>query len=329
MSRTIAVVLSALLPACAGGSSSGGAPTAPPSAQPSPFPAGTVLTVVSADTSRPVVGASVVVSNRSYATNINGEITLTESAGIDSILDIVADGYLDRQTLLRGPTEVRFTLWPRANPVGLSESFVREIVYSSGLLDSDPANLGIGRLYRPGANRLVVYTPPEVQADSAAIEILREATEHLSAATDKQVVFSLTTDTNAPNMVKVTIDPSRDPTCALQPGCVNAGSDRTCDTNGYIIGGAIIFDKVLSIHRQGTAIHELGHVFGLGHTTARGVMQGPNPGNPNNQYADPQLIDFTEREKLVMKLMLQRRAGQRWPDNDRGITQISSCSNTR
>jgi hypothetical protein len=126
----------------------------------------------------------------------------------------------------------------------------------------------------------------------------------------------------------VTIDPSRDPACALLPGCVNAGSDRTCDTNGYIIGGAIIFDKVLSIRRQGAAIHQLGHVFGQGHATARGVMQGPNPGNPNNPYAAPQLTDFSDQEELVMKLMLQRRARQRWPDNDRAITPISSCSNT-
>ena len=75
-------------------------------------------------------------------------------------------------------------------------------------------------------------------------------------------------------------------------------------------------------------IHELGHVFGLGHTTARGVMQGPNPGNPQQSYSEPPLTDFTEQEKLVMKLMLQRPAMNRWPDNDRGITQISSCSNT-
>jgi hypothetical protein len=58
----------------------------------------------------------------------------------------------------------------------------------------------------------------------------------------------------------------------------------------------------------GLSVHELGHTFGLRHSsTATDVMRAFGRRTQR----------LSERERLVMALMLQRPAGNRFPDNDR------------
>lgn len=64
-------------------------------------------------------------------------------------------------------------------------------------------------------------------------------------------------------------------------------------------------------------LHNLGHSFGL--------MYSPDESDRMNyNWWKRRQDDFSLREVLTMKLMLQRRAGNRWPDNDRGGSTAAS-----
>src|SRR5438445_12607487 len=93
-SLILAAVGLALPPGCGGDTS----PTAPKTVLPSQdVPAGTVLSVKSGETERPVAGSSVTVAGRSYTSDTGGEVRLADPVGRGSLVDVVAAGFLDRQ----------------------------------------------------------------------------------------------------------------------------------------------------------------------------------------------------------------------------------------
>ncbi len=60
--------------------------------------------------------------------------------------------------------------------------------------------------------------------------------------------------------------------------------------------------------RKSTVLHELGHTFGLRHSST----------NTDLMCIRRRVTQhFSPREKLLMKLTMQRRGGNRFPDNDR------------
>ena len=79
-----------------------------PEPTPSQIPSGLVLRVVSGETGLPVAGARVIVNRREYTTDGQGQITLAETFRLAPPLDIVAPGFLDRQTWLRASSETGF-----------------------------------------------------------------------------------------------------------------------------------------------------------------------------------------------------------------------------
>jgi hypothetical protein len=59
-----------------------------------------------------------------------------------------------------------------------------------------------------------------------------------------------------------------------------------------------------------TVVHELCHTFGLHHSVEKFDVMARS--NQNNAWT------FSQREKATMRLVMQRRAGNRYPDNGRG-----------
>ena len=134
-------------------------------------------------------------------------------------------------------------------------------------------------------------------------------------------------DTSAGPRIDITSGP--DP--ANRPN-VAAFSDRFFDGQGYITGGRVVFvyEDYLTpqfARQEYQALvtivaHELGHMLGLGHSSTPGVMSVLD-GRATNYAFFAVKHDFSSTEKLVLSLMYDRRAGTRFPDNDRQAAATS------
>ncbi len=317
--RVLAILLAGSLPSCGGG---GGSPTGPSTPTPSGFPVGTTLTFVSGETGQPAVGATLNVNGHQYQTDGSGLIRLNEEVALRTSIDVTHADYLDRLTVLRSASETRFTLWPRTNAHGLSEDFTSRIVYS----DSDVEEAtGTSPLYRIAPGHLMNLRPtPEILNDPKLRPLVEEAADIVNDASG-QGIFALDPSGSAAGGVF---------TISLEP------QNRSCDEDTYafasfsgsnvtITGGEIIFCESLSYFHQapasrdlrdyflGTMVHELGHAYGLNHSGSdRDLMY---IGGHWYKYERDHRF-FSDRETTVMRLMWERRAGTRFPDNDRSAT---------
>jgi hypothetical protein len=304
-----ALVLAALLPACGGDR-----PTAPAPLRPAEIPAGTVLTVVAGDSDRPIPGATVVLADRRYTTGAAGEARLEAPVMRGTAMDVVADGYLDRQTTVRDG-ETRFSLWPKSSPTGLDEHATAELVYTPGG-QCCPAETLAGQALRrvaPTLSTLTLVIDPKYRDRPPVRAAVAEGAGIASAAVGGRVAFVIGEAQSGPH-VYITTGP--DPANREN---VAAFTERTFNSQGYITGGRVVFvlEDYLAgpqSHRTRTTLmaHELGHVLGLGHSSRPGVM---GRGTVYSYFAAHG--DFSPAEKLVLDLMSQRRAGTRFPDNDR------------
>jgi hypothetical protein len=85
------------------------------------------------------------------------------------------------------------------------------------------------------------------------------------------------------------------------------------------------------IRRNEVALHEMGHTLGLQHTTRDAAMCG-NVSSVGPCSVGVQRDRFRAWEELLIRLLFQRLVGNRFPDNDRGVSdqrargQRSLCS---
>lgn len=306
----VAFVLAALvLPSCGGGG--GGNPTAPSGAQ-GGLSAGATLTFVSGETQQPVSGATVRVGSDAYTTDGRGEIRLTRGADLGTALTVETGAFLTRETRVRDPEETTFTLWSRANTtIGLTEGYTRALIYSGSFT--------LSRLPLM-ARRVSIVLSADLLADPVIFGAYVHAAERLTAATLGQIEWAV--EERYTGGIPVTVE-MQTGICPLpeSSACVGVGLDH-----GYIIDARIfIQEHVFELQTRWVALHELGHVFGLEHTPDESrfddVMAAPPFG------AWPQ--DFTAREQFDMRLMLQRRAGNRFPDNDAVLGLATSSLSRR
>ena len=317
VSRSVSVVVATLFVFGCGDSKS--PPTGPTSSGfnspvigPS-IPTGAVVSLRSAETNQPVAGASVSLSGQSqtgafianYTTDAGGAFTLDRTILLSStpLLEAIAPGFLTRATTLR-PDETTLSLWPASSPTGLDETFSSETVYSASACPA--VNTGQSALRRSASSVGIVQVSlgPDFQ-DAAAEASHGQAIARLNAAIGGSPRYELVGSPGAGVTFTTAIDPSHS-TCTgsapLQATTVLSFA------NGNINGGRLIYCSLAAARSVTLVLHELGHTFGLYHSRNSADVMYCSPGRA------PQ---FSAREALAMKLMLQRRAGNRWPDNDR------------
>jgi hypothetical protein len=253
-----------------------------------------LLTVVNGETDQPVAGASVTVSGRPFTADASGQFTAPDPVLPDALVEITASGFLKRETLVR--SDVRFSLWPDKS--GFPQAYTQETIYAPGFTQES-------KLTRPAAAATIVFSP-EVDAETQGVA--RDAAALLTAANGGQIVFSV----GAPSAVTITIkiNPGH-PFFASNP---NAQAVAEVPFIGNTIGasnGAINFKDAGVSHVKALVAHELGHHFGLSHPTlVPGMM---------NAVVDANRADYADAEKLAMRMMLKRRPGNSFPDNDRAV----------
>ncbi|MEO8360035.1 MAG: hypothetical protein ABI672_08400 [Vicinamibacteria bacterium] len=299
---------SALLAGCGGGKSAG--PTAPTVATAPAVP--TALSVVSAETGVGISGAASVIAGQSGRTDAQGQVAVPGGAGAGVFVDLIAPGFLDRQTNLRaGGSSARLSLWPRTSGTGLDENFTAVLVYTSTADGSTIGALPLRR-HRAGITMVSIVLADSLLADPAAMANHQFAADVLTAAVAGKVAYRVTPQAAAGSTIV---------NVSYEPG--NAGCDdrtRAFTTirlsGGEITSGTIVY-CVPDAPRSPTVIHELGHTFGLLHSPNRTDLM-------YSTFVSDRSDVLTPRETLAMRLMLERSGGTRFPDNDRDTSGVTS-----
>lgn len=254
------------------------------------------LTVVDGETDQPISGAQVTVAGRPFTTDAAGQFSAPDPVLADAQVEINANGYLKRETLAR--SDRRFTLWPDKS--GFDAAFTREMVYFSGFTPD-------AKLTRPNRGFFVAFSP---DFDSEGQAAGRDAAALITAATGGQIPFEVGAAPAGAPVITLRIN-SGAGFFSQNPG---AAAFAEVPFLGNVIGGpngAINFRDASFTRIRALIAHELGHHFGLGHPSAiAGLMSAS---------VDAGRGDYSSAEKLAMRLMLARRPGNSFPDNDRAV----------
>lgn len=307
----ITTALALGLIACGGG---GGGPSSPTAPTTPPTATGTTLTIVSGETDGPVSGARVTVDGATFTTNSAGQVTLPQRPADMAPVDILAAGYLDRLTVFRGQ-DTRLSLWPRTSRTGLTEADTINLVYTHVNWRGAPPLYQIGAVggdsLRQRSSRApvqVFYSDGFDGADSRAIDTQAAAVVELNGALGGGLTYlppsfaAIPAGNTGELHVALTIDPTHE-SCAA--GFAATGEFPPA---GMVVNG-ILRVNYCSTRYAGNlhvAIHELAQTFGLRHSADEHDVMCPGSG----------IRAFTPKEKLVMRLMLQRRPGNIFPDTD-------------
>jgi hypothetical protein len=307
-------VLAAALAAACGGDRNPAAPSRPATtAGASGLPAGTSVTVVSGGTGAPLAGVTITVAGQTALTDGGGQARLPVAAPVGTAMDLTHPGHLDRQTTIRQSTGPRFTLWPRTSADGLTEHYTATLAYTATTDPPSPAGSSALQRLPAGTTTVVVVPSPALLQDGRAMEAHEDAVRAITDATGATVRYVLA-PSSPPSGVVVTTRVDE-----LDARCVEGGLRgymRGTYRNSELTSGEIVFCDA-NIARSPTIAHELGHTFGLRH--------GPEPNDLMFfRFGNRRASGFGPRESLVMRMMLDRPAGNRYPDSDRGVTGSSA-----
>jgi hypothetical protein len=244
----------------------------------------------------------VIVAGQTLVADQAGQVTTPVGTAAGALIDIVAPGFLDRQTLLR-PAEPRTTLWPVSSPSGLDPDFSSTLVYSSAGCPTQSAPTEVLRRHASSTSTVLVAGLQDGAADANHAEAIRR----LNAATGGIPRYVFSADASGSGIV---FSPRIDPTAATCTGGSEPLRAATTVTlrDGVISGGTMTYCTLAAARDPGLVLHELGHTYGLFHSSSVSDVMWCTAGRP---------ADFSPREVLAMGLMRQRRPGNRWPDNDR------------
>jgi hypothetical protein len=302
-----------LLVSCGGDRGSGPSVVTPPTTF--GLPSGAVLTLVSGETGAAMAGASVTAPGGVVTSDAAGQVRLPAAAPLGASIEIRHPQALDRVVVVRAGTGQRFALWPRTTGTGLSEHYTATLVYTD--TTDPPGPTGGSAMQRvPRSTSTVVVVPSAgLLEDGAAMEAHSQAVAGITEATGGTVVYALAPTRPAAGVVVTTRADPQDTRCVQD----NIRGYTRSTFRGLELVSAEIVLCSMSIARTATIGHELGHTFGLRHSPdADDIMFF--------RFGTRRATTFGPRESLLMRLMLDRFAGNRFPDDDRGATASSARS---
>jgi len=258
--------------------------------------------MVSGDTGLPVAGAQVTVGSTKLESDATGAVTLSLDFGNGTFVDVDHADFLLRQTRLLEATGAQFTLFPKQSGTGLTEGFIRDVLFHDS---SSGQSRHIMRI-TPGTALAYVVPSAQIFGDLRAMRAVNDAVDEINEIADGEIRFEVRGEAPATaTAFDLVIDPN-DP--ALVGGYIGVARRRFSGWN--IIGGTAVVDS-METARTSTMHHELGHMLGLGHSNSIADVMYP--------YQRPRVETFSPREKLGVRLLLQRPAATMHPDNDRGV----------
>ncbi len=319
--KTLFVFISTFIAVCfclSCGEGNPSSPTAPAQSSPSfssgplspaSSEAGAILTLVSGETQAPAVGAEVKVGGKTYRSDGEGHVMLP-IANLNTNLEIQAEGFLVRKTRLRSPGHERLTLWPQLSPTGLNAELTRQLVYTFVWESEAP---GKSPLIRPATDYGIYVVPvPEIRANVKAMRAVEKSVKAMKKALGPGVIYEVARDAPPGSMtIDITVDAAATTSTYLANWSIYWSAYR-------LTGAEIIFRSVRDVEKFGASLtHCLGHTFGLSHS--------PDPIDMMcADWWERKPNDFSLRETLIMRLMMQRFPGTRFPDNDRSATVTAS-----
>ncbi len=276
------------------------------------FVAGTSLSFVSGETGHPVPGARVVIAGRDFISDGAGRVLLSELAPNGATVDIEANGFLERKTLVRRGEVTNFELWPSESPTRMDANYSRALVYDSATLESAGA---AEPMDRPSLDTPRVALIPDgvLAGDERAMVALRSAALEITDALRGEITYNVGDDPSA-MPVALMVEPEN-----AQIVSENLRALTRCWRTRLVITRCEIVFKSVEVARSDTALHELGHTFGLNHSPDRREIMGVR------RLAAPE--SFSPRERLVMAMMLKRLPGNLFPDNDRQAPALRASQN--
>ncbi len=266
-----------------------------------------MLAVVSGETGQPVPGARVAVGSEALVTDGDGRAALAAAAPFHATVEIDAEGFLPRRTALRDAAAPVFTLWPGHSHTGLDADYTGWIVYTAATSHDAPHGAQALQRLPPTARQAFVLPSEELRRDALAWTAHEEAVRMVNEALGGRFTYALASQRSGGVVFETKLD-ARNAHCNGSVRAVTAATLR----GDEITGGTVVF-CTLEAARSFTVAHELGHTFGLQHSPhGAEIMYG--------WFLPHHPAGFSPREALAMSLMLQRDAGNRFPDSDRTAT---------
>jgi hypothetical protein len=277
-----------------------------PNTKPSPpalLPVGTQLAVVSGDDSAPVASAEVRIAGRVYRSDAAGQVVLVEAAEEGSLLEAEHGEFLPRRLQIREAGDGQVVLWPaRVRRIRVDEDYTRKLVYTAWYESLRDQPRPLKRLPR-SARRVSLVPDARIRAMPESMAAIRDSARQMEAAMAGALAFSVEEQPRGDVVMEMVIDP--------QGPCPLSACVTLTQQGSEIRAARIIFGRedVLGLRKPSVILHEMGHAFGLEHSLdpADVMYQGSYPWG---------LVDFTDAEWLTIRMVLRRRAGNTWPDND-------------
>jgi hypothetical protein len=260
------------------------------------------IAVVSGETGEPVAGASVTVGSVRFRADEHGRVELGPSSGP---IAVHSDRYLLRETDLS--TERTVTLWPTRPEY--PDDYVRTLLYKEAASTREGGSSSPDApLMRVTAATVTIALEPSLWADERARAVHERAAAVLNEATDGRVRFAVGPSAAGTVVFRTSVDSNATAAGALTYRDLQRSA---------VVGGRIVYANLPAARSERFVAHELGHVLGLQHSSRAADLM-------YFRAAQEAAAAFSAHERLSIRLLLQRNAGNRYPDNDRATFGASS-----